>query len=204
MASTTESMARTTVWLVKPAAPKDRESVARMRRAIEEDAPRRSLIKECLKAARAIGLSGEDTYVFLAYHALLQIEEMDQSHIYLSDIAPVVQEAAVGPAQPLAPAWSLRQRATADLRRCILLGVRVLAILVARARYLWVRAPGYARFASARLQRLAHAAFEHLPRLARDAFERAWELPPAPEPDAHVRWPQVPTLVRAHQRRNRK
>ena len=84
----------TTVWLVKPEAPQDAESVAVMRRAIEQDGARRgSLIGECLDAARARGLSGEETYVFLAYQALLRLEETRERHIYLSDIAPFLESA---------------------------------------------------------------------------------------------------------------
>ena len=65
--------ATTTVWLNKPMAPQDAESVAVMRWAIEEDAAREgSLAGECFAAARAAGLSAEDTYVFLAYELLLR------------------------------------------------------------------------------------------------------------------------------------
>jgi hypothetical protein len=79
----------TTVWLVKPEAPQDAESVTVMRRAIEQDGAREgSLIAECLNAARARRLSGEETYVFLAYQALLRLAETHERHIYLSDIAP--------------------------------------------------------------------------------------------------------------------
>jgi hypothetical protein len=82
----------TTVWLVKPQAPQDAESVAVMRRAIEQDGVREgSLVGECLDAARARGLSGEETYVFLAYQALLRLEETHQRHLYLSDIAPFLE-----------------------------------------------------------------------------------------------------------------
>ena len=82
--------ANTTVWLVKPEAPQDPEGVAAMRRAIEQDGGRDgSLASECLEAARARGLSGEETYLFLAYEALLRLEETQQRHIYLSDVAPL-------------------------------------------------------------------------------------------------------------------
>src|SRR5438105_12992618 len=65
--------ATTTIWLTKPMAPQDAESVAVMRWAIEEDAAREgSLAGECLAAAQAAGLSAEDTYVFLAYELLLR------------------------------------------------------------------------------------------------------------------------------------
>lgn len=84
--------ATTTVWLVKPEAPQDAESVAVMRWAIEQDAARQgSLAGECLAAAQAVGLSEEDTYVFLAYQALLRLEEQQQQHVYLSDVAPFVE-----------------------------------------------------------------------------------------------------------------
>lgn len=83
----------TTVWLAKPEAPQDAESVAVIRWAIEEDATREgSLAGECLAAARAAGLSAEDTYAFLAYQLLLRLEEHQQRHMYLSDIAPFVEQ----------------------------------------------------------------------------------------------------------------
>lgn len=81
------------MWLAKPEAPQDAESVAVMRWAIEEDATREgSLAGECLAAARAAGLSAEDTYAFLAYQLLLRLEEQQQRHMYLSDIAPFVEQ----------------------------------------------------------------------------------------------------------------
>jgi len=47
----------TTVWLVKPEAPRGAESIDIMRRAIEEDGARPgSLIGECLEVARALAL----------------------------------------------------------------------------------------------------------------------------------------------------
>ena len=82
----------TTVWLVRPEAPQDPQSVAAMRRAIEQDGARqRSLVGECLEAARARGLSGEETYVFIAYQALLRLAETHERHIYLSNIAPFLE-----------------------------------------------------------------------------------------------------------------
>ena len=84
--------APTTVWLAKPEAPHDAESVAVMRWAIEQDAARQGTIAaDGLAAAQAAGLSREDTYVFLAYQALLRLEE---HHLYLCDVAPYVAEAA--------------------------------------------------------------------------------------------------------------
>jgi hypothetical protein len=86
------TQAITTVWLVKPEAPQDAEGVAAMRLAIEQDGGRKgSLVAECLEAARARGLSDEDTYVFIAYQALLRLEEAHQRHVYLSDVAPFLE-----------------------------------------------------------------------------------------------------------------
>ncbi len=87
----------TSVRLIKPEAPRDAQSIARMRAAIEQDAAREgSLIGQCLAAARARGLSREETYVFLAFNALLQLEETQQRHVYLSDIAPFLESPGVG------------------------------------------------------------------------------------------------------------
>src|SRR5205814_7540784 len=105
----------TTVWLVKPEAPRGAESIDIMRRAIEEDGARPgSLIGECLEVARARGLSEEETYVFLAYQALLRLEEAQQRHIYLSDIAPLVED---GASQPAAPARKAPRRMSMRVKR---------------------------------------------------------------------------------------
>jgi hypothetical protein len=78
--------ANTTIWLSKPHAPQDAGEVEGMRLAIEADGHRSgSLAAHCLEAARARGLSAEDTYLFLAYEALLQLEESQQRHIILGD-----------------------------------------------------------------------------------------------------------------------
>jgi hypothetical protein len=92
------TQAITTVWLVKPEAPQDDEGVAAMRLAIEQDGGREgSLVAECLEAARARGLSGEDTYVFIAYQALLRLQETHERHVYLSDVAPFLESAPSPP-----------------------------------------------------------------------------------------------------------
>jgi hypothetical protein len=86
--------ANITVCLLKPEAPQDPRRVAVMRQAIEQDGAREgSLASECLTAARAHGLSSEDTYVFLAYQALFRLAETNQRHVYLSDIAPFIEQA---------------------------------------------------------------------------------------------------------------
>ena len=108
----------TTVWLVKPEAPRGAESIDIMRRAIEEDGARPgSLIGECLEVARARGLSEEETYVLLAYQALLRLEEAQQRHIYLSDIAPFVERAASQPAAPARKAPSITARFGTHVKR---------------------------------------------------------------------------------------
>jgi hypothetical protein len=92
------TQAITTVWLVKPEAPQDDEGVAAMRLAIEQDGGREgSLVAECLEAARARGLSGEDTYVFIAYQALLRLQETHERHVYLTDVAPFLESAPSPP-----------------------------------------------------------------------------------------------------------
>lgn len=96
----------TTVCLVRPEVPQDAQSIADMRRAIEHDGARPgSLVGECLDAARAGGLTEEETYVFLAYQALLRLEETQQRHIYLSELAPFLESVPPSP-QPgvVAPA----------------------------------------------------------------------------------------------------
>jgi hypothetical protein len=60
-----------------------------MRCAIEQEAARDgSLVGECLDTARVRGLSGEDTYVFLAYQILLRLEETHHQHVYLCEDEP--------------------------------------------------------------------------------------------------------------------
>jgi hypothetical protein len=119
MLSTMEAI--TTVWLVKPEAPQDAESITFMRRAIEQDGTRPgSLVAECLEGARARGLTREQTYVFLAYQALLWLEEAQQRHIYLSDIAPFLQSVSPQSAATAreAPGITARiGRAVAELMR---------------------------------------------------------------------------------------
>lgn len=46
------------------------------------------LIRSCLYAAQREGLSGEDTYVLLAYHALLMLEEQFQMNMERAKLTP--------------------------------------------------------------------------------------------------------------------
>jgi hypothetical protein len=100
----------TTVWLVRPEAPLEAEDVEAMRRAIEEDSAREgSLASQCLDAARAHGLSGEETYLLLAYQALLRLEETQQRSLYISDLSSGGQ-AANGKRGIAARLWRLARR----------------------------------------------------------------------------------------------
>ena len=61
----------------------DAESIAGMRRAILRGARNSSLIRQCLHVAHSRLLSREEIYVFLAYEALLRLEELYQTCEYL-------------------------------------------------------------------------------------------------------------------------
>lgn len=70
------------VGLPRPDSPKevsDAESVAGMRRAILRGARNSSLIRQCMDVAQSRLLSREEIYVFLAYEALLRLEELHQA-----------------------------------------------------------------------------------------------------------------------------
>lgn len=65
-----------------------------MRRAIYRAGARDSaLIAQCMRHADLHGLSGEDRYVFLAYNALVQLENLHQSmaeHVARHPNPPIV------------------------------------------------------------------------------------------------------------------
>jgi hypothetical protein len=121
--------ANTTVWLVKPEVPEDADGVTAMKRAIEADGTRAgSLAGECLEAARARGLNDEETYLFLAYEALLRLEETQQRHIYLSEAAPLAE---AGP-QPAGFAEQVGHKVGRLVRRVADLAVRTERVAAAR------------------------------------------------------------------------
>jgi hypothetical protein len=64
--------------------------VSAMRKAITFGQRDSSLINRCLRIAEANGLSGEETYVLLAYNALLQLEDFwrDRLKLAVLDINP--------------------------------------------------------------------------------------------------------------------
>lgn len=74
------------------------ETVDAMRRAIHEGSYESHLIRNALQVAAAQGMSGEDRYVYLAYHALVALEtyfqrELRRAHLYpdpLMVVDPVV------------------------------------------------------------------------------------------------------------------
>ena len=57
-----------------------------MRKAIYASQRESALIRRCLDTAHYAGMSGEDTYVLLAYHALLQLEDTHQRFMQLWNI----------------------------------------------------------------------------------------------------------------------
>lgn len=52
-----------------------------MRQAILKGQWESALIKQCMVQAMHAGLSGEDTYVLLAYHALIALEKSHQQNM---------------------------------------------------------------------------------------------------------------------------
>jgi hypothetical protein len=72
----------------------DAESIAGMRRAILRGARNSSLIRQCLDVAQSRLLSREEIYVFLAYEALLRLEELHQAHEYLKEAQRLVPVSA--------------------------------------------------------------------------------------------------------------
>ncbi len=59
-----------------------------MRRAIREASRHSALIKNSLESGRYNGLSGEDTYVLLAYHALIELERHWQMNMKHASMLP--------------------------------------------------------------------------------------------------------------------
>ena len=70
-----------------------------MRKAIEHGRRDSALIAQCLRQAEHVGLSGEDKYVLLAFHALRMLEDTHQRlsrYVALSPMVPQILE----PVQP--------------------------------------------------------------------------------------------------------
>jgi len=70
------------VGLPRPDSPQevsDAESIAGMRRAILRGARNSSLIRQCMDVAQSRLMSREEIYVFMAYEALLRLEEFHQA-----------------------------------------------------------------------------------------------------------------------------
>ena len=74
--------------LKRPASVEDQmkiqADIGAMRKAILYGQRDSSLIRQCLRIAEANGLSGEETYVMLAYHALCQMEDLWQRQLQLT------------------------------------------------------------------------------------------------------------------------
>lgn len=65
---------------------KIQSDVSAMRKAITFGQRDSSLINRCLRVAEHNGLSGEETYVLLAYHALVQLEGMWERQLKLASL----------------------------------------------------------------------------------------------------------------------
>ena len=76
------------IGLKRPASIEDQMKIqgdiGAMRKAILYGQRDSGLINRCLRIAEANGLSGEETYVVLAYHALCQMEELWQRQLNLT------------------------------------------------------------------------------------------------------------------------
>lgn len=60
-----------------------------MRAAIQQGQRDSALIRHCLMSAQVQGLSGEDTYVQLAYHALRMLEDTHQRLARFIELSPM-------------------------------------------------------------------------------------------------------------------
>lgn len=83
---------RVQMGLRKPETAKETEAQSTlngMRKAIVYAQRDVALIRQCLDAAYHQGLSGEDTYALLAYHALRQLEEVWQRCDQLIQLQPL-------------------------------------------------------------------------------------------------------------------
>lgn len=75
--------------------PKTKEQIEReaeingMRQSIMYGQRDSNLIATCLNVAHREGLSGEDTYVLLAYHALIMLEEQFQMNMQRAKLSPL-------------------------------------------------------------------------------------------------------------------
>lgn len=72
-------------WLSKftigiPSPKQEPKTPTEMRLAIQQASRDSSLIRRCLDHGRYYGLSGEDTYVALAYYALRELERLYQAN----------------------------------------------------------------------------------------------------------------------------
>ena len=63
---------------------------AEMRKAMDRGSHESALIRQCLQTARHTGMDGEDTYVLLAYQALLHLEDTHRRYteLYMCTAVP--------------------------------------------------------------------------------------------------------------------
>jgi hypothetical protein len=86
---------RITVGLTKPE--KEPTDIREMRKAIEEASRDSSLIRQAFDTAYYMGLSGEDKYTLLAYHALRQLETHFQVNMKSLMLSPSPQVVVPAP-----------------------------------------------------------------------------------------------------------
>ncbi len=63
-----------------------------MRKAIFEGMRESSIIHNAMMAADYNGMSGENRYTLLAYHALIALETHFQAHLRLTNLLPTVRD----------------------------------------------------------------------------------------------------------------
>lgn len=69
------------------------QSPNEMREAIHKGSYESAIVRQCMMTAQRMGLSGEDTYVLLAYHALLALErhsEINMEYLMKTPMVPII------------------------------------------------------------------------------------------------------------------
>jgi hypothetical protein len=64
------------------------KSIDEMRQSIERASHESALVRSALMSARYQGLSGEDTYAMLAYHALRELERLHKMNLKWLSLTP--------------------------------------------------------------------------------------------------------------------
>lgn len=86
-----------------------------MRKRIIAGSRDSALINSCYRAAEALGLSGEDRYVMLAFYALIELERRHQDSLQLYTARPIAHLVVPGSAERSARAREFASR----IRACM-------------------------------------------------------------------------------------